>query len=62
MCVCAGGGEGGCRVGLLNHIHVFQTDAIPLHVDAKLPGIVFNMNFLTLKSPRQLLNQSSSDL
>ena len=42
-------------MGLLNHIHVFQTDAIPLQVDAKLPGIVFNMKFLTFKSPRQLL-------
>ena len=42
-------------MGLLNYIHVFQTDAIPLQVDAKLPGIVFNMNFLNFKSPRQLL-------
>ena len=42
-------------MGLLNHIHVFQTDAIPLQVDAKQPGIVLNMKFLTLESPRQLL-------
>ena len=28
MCVCV------CGVGLLNHIHVYQTDAIPLQVDS----------------------------
>ena len=56
MCVCVSVCRGGgCRVGLLNHIHVFQTNAIPLQVDAKLPGIVFNMKFLTFKSPRLLL-------
>ena len=42
-------------MGLLNHIHVFQTDAIPLQVDAKLPGTHTNF-FINFRATILLRN------